>query len=98
MSDIIQVIEPYAAYFTFALRPASHEDDARRMNAILVWRFMLNLQETRWRIEEDLTTIVGTQHSSTVLFDRVIGSMGDSLQLNMGAVEGEAGTREGELT
>ncbi|KAI1783011.1 hypothetical protein LXA43DRAFT_977319 [Ganoderma leucocontextum] len=51
------------------------------MNAILVWRFMLDLQETRWRIEE-LTTIGETQHtSSSVVFDRVIGSIGDSLQL-----------------
>ncbi|PIL30350.1 hypothetical protein GSI_07535 [Ganoderma sinense ZZ0214-1] len=66
------------------------------INAILVWRFMLNLQETRWRTEEDLTTIVGSQqHTSTLFFDRVIGSIGDSLQLgSSGAVE----TGEGELT
>lgn len=61
---------------------------------------MLNLQETRWRIEEELTTIVGTQHTSTLLFDRVIGSIGDSVQLSTGSdsIECEGGTREGELT
>ncbi|KAI1783671.1 hypothetical protein LXA43DRAFT_1045563 [Ganoderma leucocontextum] len=68
------------------------------VNAILVWRFMLDLQETRWRTEEELTTIVGTQHASTLLFDRVIGSIGDSLQLGPSAIESEIGTREGELT
>ncbi|KAM5541382.1 hypothetical protein V8D89_004936 [Ganoderma adspersum] len=71
------------------------------LNAILVWRFMLNLQETRWRTEEDLTTIVGSQRAdSTLLFDRVVGSIGDSLQFAGpdGAVEREDGTREGEMT
>lgn len=75
--------------------------DVGRLNAILVWRFMLNLQETRWRTEEDLTTIVGTPRAnSTLLFDRVVGSIGESLQFGPGAVETEIGTREceGELT
>ncbi len=62
-----------------------------------MWRFMLNLQETRWRTEEDLTTIVGTQHASTLLFDRVIGSIGDSLQLGQSATEREIAAGEEEL-
>ena len=58
------------------------------MNAILVWRFMLNLQATRYQTA-DLTTIVGTQQTSTIYFDRVIGSIGDSIVVDVPDTESQ---------
>ncbi|TBU24153.1 hypothetical protein BD311DRAFT_767086 [Dichomitus squalens] len=48
------------------------------MNAILVWRFMLDLQAARYQTM-DLSTIVVTQQASTLYFDRVIGSIGEAV-------------------
>ena len=68
---------------------ATADNSAPRMNAILVWRFMLNLQET-WRHTEDLTTVAGSQDASTLLFHRMVGSLGESLQIGPSVLESEA--------
>ena len=50
------------------------------LTAILIWRLMLNLQQARQRMEEISSQ---SQNTSSLNFDRIIGSIGESLGSNI---------------
>ncbi|KAH9913073.1 uncharacterized protein BXZ73DRAFT_82009 [Epithele typhae] len=99
ISSIILLVEPYT--LTDATR------DAPRMNAVLVGRFLLNLQDTNFRISQAGMTSLPTRDGplradqdriNTVVFfkERVLGSLADSIGDDSTAIED--GSNEYELS
>ena len=76
--------------------PAHHSDTnvhlLIRLNAVLVGRFILNLQEANVRAHHVHTSWGGA--SSTIRFDHVLGSLGSSLAPSTLAPDLEADFRE----
>lgn len=71
-----------------------------RLTAILVWHFMLDLQENHQHINFTLPGLTaaaarggsGSQNVSSVCFDRIIGSIGGSVGQSISASDVDFGT------